>query len=118
MYACIFGLGKSNGYEFTAIVEQRRRRDKKEAADLRAYLVLVPLIACLFSVLLSMESHAFECAFVQLGPSVRSRRREGANYGADASRFWMGDRLFRRARRLHVGCRDILCPPMDRIEVA
>jgi hypothetical protein len=48
-------------------IEQRRRRDKKEAADLRAYLVLVPLIACLFSVLLSMESHAFECAFVQLG---------------------------------------------------
>ncbi len=47
---------------------QRRRAEKKrEAADLQAILLLIPLIACLVSVLLSVQSLAFESAIVTLG---------------------------------------------------
>ncbi len=47
-------------------IEERRLARKKEAADLRAYLLLIPLIACLLSIALSMESRAFECAVVSM----------------------------------------------------
>ncbi len=48
-------------------IEERRLAKKKEAADLRAYLFLIPLIGCLFSILLSMECQAYECALIMLG---------------------------------------------------
>ena len=47
-------------------VTERRDRDRKNAADLRAYLLLIPLIACLFSILLAFESRAFEAVFIEL----------------------------------------------------
>jgi hypothetical protein len=43
-------------------LEERRLAKKKEAADLRAFLLLIPMIACLLSIILSVESRAFECA--------------------------------------------------------
>jgi hypothetical protein len=46
---------------------RNRKRRKKEAADLRAYLFLIPLIACLCSIILSAESLAFESALIALG---------------------------------------------------
>ena len=46
-------------------VAERSAREKKDAADLRAALVLVPVIACLFSIALSIESRAFECALIE-----------------------------------------------------
>jgi hypothetical protein len=46
----------------------RRRREKnREAADLQAILLLIPMVACLYSILLSVESLAFESAMVTLG---------------------------------------------------
>jgi hypothetical protein len=48
-------------------IEERRVAKKKEAADLRAYLLLVPLIICLVSILLGTESHAYACALTMLG---------------------------------------------------
>lgn len=47
-------------------IEERRDRDRKNVADLTAFLFLIPLIACLMSVTLSFECHAFECAIVQM----------------------------------------------------
>ena len=43
-------------------IEQRVAVEKREAADLLAILLLVPLVACLFSILLSVQSQAFESA--------------------------------------------------------
>jgi len=45
-------------------VAERRERQKRNAADLIAMLVVVPLIACLFSITLCFESRAFECVTV------------------------------------------------------
>lgn len=47
-------------------IAERRARDRKNGADARAYLLLIPLIACLFSILLSFESRAFEAVFIEL----------------------------------------------------
>lgn len=47
-------------------VAQRRARDKKDAADLKAIVFLVPMIACLLSLSLCVECHAFQCALLQL----------------------------------------------------
>ncbi len=48
-------------------LEKRRRARKKEAADLRAYLILVPTIACLFSIFLALESPAYASALTAIG---------------------------------------------------
>jgi hypothetical protein len=48
-------------------IEERRLARLKEAADLRAYLFLIPLAVCLLSIILSVESHAFECALIHMG---------------------------------------------------
>jgi hypothetical protein len=48
-------------------IEQRRAAKKKEAADLQASLLLIPLMVGLISILLSVESRAFACALVALG---------------------------------------------------
>ena len=48
-------------------IEQRRLNRKKEAADLRTYLFLIPLIACLVSIFLCIESPAFESDVVFMG---------------------------------------------------
>jgi hypothetical protein len=54
-------------------IEQRRLARKKEAADLTAYLLLIPLIVCLVSIALSVNSHAFACAIVHLAsPAVET----------------------------------------------
>jgi hypothetical protein len=47
-------------------VEAKRLAGLKEAADLRAYLFLIPLAICLLSIILSVESRAFECALVHM----------------------------------------------------
>lgn len=47
-------------------VADRRDRDRKNAADLTAFLFLIPLIACLVSITLCFESRAFECAVIQM----------------------------------------------------
>ena len=47
-------------------VQERRARVRKSGSDLHAYLLLVPLIACLFSIILSFESRAFEAVFIEL----------------------------------------------------
>lgn len=52
--------------DLLASVSDRRDRDRKNAADLLAILVLVPLIACLLSIALSYESVAFETAFIRM----------------------------------------------------
>ena len=48
-------------------ISERRAAERKNAADLRAFLLLIPLIICLLSIALSVESHAVECAIVELG---------------------------------------------------
>ena len=48
-------------------VEQRRIAERKNSADLRVILLLLPLIACLLSIILSVESAAFEGALVTMG---------------------------------------------------
>lgn len=45
---------------------ERRARDRKNFADLQAYLLLIPLAACLFSIVLCFESQAFEAVFIEL----------------------------------------------------
>jgi hypothetical protein len=45
-------------------LQRRRLARQKEAADLRAYLFLIPLIACLLSIVLCLESRAFEADLV------------------------------------------------------
>lgn len=52
--------------EVLLAVEERRARDRKNAADLRACLLLIPLIACLLSIVLSFESRTFEAVFIEL----------------------------------------------------
>lgn len=47
-------------------VTERRDRDRKNAADLRTCLLLIPLIACLFSIFLAFESRAFEAVVIEL----------------------------------------------------
>jgi hypothetical protein len=47
-------------------IADRRDRDKKNAADLTAILFLIPIIACLVSISLCFECHAFECAVIQM----------------------------------------------------
>ncbi len=44
-------------------IEERRLAREKEAADLGAYLFLIPLIACLVSIALSVEFPAFANVF-------------------------------------------------------
>ena len=51
----------------SASIDERRAENRRNAADLRAYLFLIPVIACLLSILLSMESRAFEAEIVFLG---------------------------------------------------
>ena len=48
-------------------IAERRAAERKSAADLRAYLLLLPLIFCLCSIILCAESRAFECALIALG---------------------------------------------------
>jgi hypothetical protein len=48
-------------------LEQRRAIQRKDAADLRAFLLLIPLIACLFSIVLSIESSTFARTIVEMG---------------------------------------------------
>jgi hypothetical protein len=47
--------------------EERRLARKREAADLRAYLCLIPMIACLACILLCVQSRAFEAEVVFMG---------------------------------------------------
>jgi hypothetical protein len=64
----LFGQGESPmPTDILLSIEQKRLARKKEAADLRAMLLLVPLIMCLFSIVLAVESHAFECTLVAFG---------------------------------------------------
>lgn len=48
-------------------LRERRAVERRKAADLMAILLLIPLIACLISIALSVESRAFEFAIVELG---------------------------------------------------
>jgi hypothetical protein len=50
--------------EISLSIEQRIAAEKRKAADLLAILVLVPTIMCLSSILLAVESRAFECALI------------------------------------------------------
>jgi len=52
--------------EILLSVSQRRARDQRNAADFLAYLILIPLAACLFSIVLSFEYEAFEAVFIQM----------------------------------------------------
>jgi hypothetical protein len=47
-------------------IANRRDRNKKNAADLTAVLFLIPSIACLGSITLCFECHAFERAVIQM----------------------------------------------------
>jgi hypothetical protein len=48
-------------------IEKTRLARKRESADLRAYLLLAPTIACLFSILLALESPAYAAALNMMG---------------------------------------------------
>jgi len=48
-------------------VDELRAAKHRNAADLRAYLFLIPIAACLLSILFAMESRAFESEIVYLG---------------------------------------------------
>jgi hypothetical protein len=48
-------------------IRERRAAERRTAANLRAILLLIPLIACLISITLSVESRAFEFAIIELG---------------------------------------------------
>jgi hypothetical protein len=48
-------------------IERRRTAKKKAAADLLASLFLIPLVVCLLSILLCVESRAFENVLIMLG---------------------------------------------------
>jgi hypothetical protein len=48
-------------------IEKRHLARKKAVADLRFFLVLVPTIACLISILLAMESDAYAGALSMIG---------------------------------------------------
>jgi len=50
--------------DFRASVDEQRAIRRRNAQDLRAYLLLIPIIACLLSILFSMESSAFEAEIV------------------------------------------------------
>jgi hypothetical protein len=63
----LFERGNSMPTDVLLSIEERRVAKKKEAADLRAYLFLIPVIACLFSILLCVESYAFQGALIMLG---------------------------------------------------
>ena len=47
-------------------IAEKLHRDRRNASDLRAYLLLIPLAACLFSIICSFESEAFEAVFIQM----------------------------------------------------
>jgi hypothetical protein len=49
------------------VFEKRRLANKKKAADLMAYLLLVPTIACLLSIILAVESPAYAVALTMIG---------------------------------------------------
>jgi hypothetical protein len=53
--------------EISLAIENRRLAKKKETADLRAYLLLVPIIACLISIILALESPAYASALTASG---------------------------------------------------
>ena len=44
----------------------RRARDKKSAADLRAVVLLIPMIVCLLSLSLSLEYPAIQTGLVSM----------------------------------------------------
>ena len=46
---------------------QARANRWKDAADLQAYLLLVPLIACICSIMLAVQYPVFACAIAILG---------------------------------------------------
>jgi hypothetical protein len=60
-------LGERNATNVLLSIEERRAAESKQAAYLQAMLLLIPLAACLFSMLLCVESHAFECAIIAPG---------------------------------------------------
>jgi hypothetical protein len=48
-------------------IEERRLRKIKQAADLKACLLLIPQIVCLGSIILGMECPAFAAAITATG---------------------------------------------------
>jgi hypothetical protein len=48
-------------------IAERRVARRKEVADLGAYLLLIPLIACLGSIILTLEYPAFATAVIAAG---------------------------------------------------
>ena len=53
--------------EITASVAGRLSGQRKDAADLVAFLFLIPLDLCLGSITLTVECREIQCALVQMG---------------------------------------------------
>lgn len=53
--------------DLLALAQQRRLKQRKDAADLQAYVLLIPLIACFCSIALSVQFPTFACVITLLG---------------------------------------------------
>lgn len=52
--------------EITASIAERLSGQRKDAADLVAFVFLIPLAFCLGSIALSVECREIQCALVQM----------------------------------------------------